>query len=412
MKRRLLACILLVVLVIAGCNGGTQNVSEISKPVPTAAATIEIEKEVRPGIYISNDLEDFPFPTSGYEVYFVGEVHGNPQTKQVFQTYLERLYKEAGVRDVILEEDQVYEGEANAYVQGSADAFPHNLCLRTDILGIIRAFNTGLPAEEKVRVHLVDVDSPLPSIHQHIRDLHQGLGSAAAAISVPELSEFTDWSPKQQKDLVTALKEVSTGLPNILNELETVDLSLKWYNLGNQLDENPPQGLSKYFAPIREDVMTKNVWYVLSELKGSPILVFFGGGHGMKTASGSYSPVEGFISWAQRLIDSGTKVYSLSILGMSGKGFWHGQPLEYKEGSQRYEGVEGYRFEDGTSLSSLLERYPDRDILYADLRTGENAKIGLPSAYLDVPASQVYDGLVIFKEFTPMEDACGFFSGQ
>jgi hypothetical protein len=403
---------LLVVLAVAGCNSGLQNTPEISKPAPTPTATVEVEKEVHPGIYISNDLNDFPFPTSGYDVYFVGEIYGNPQTTQVFQTYLKRLYKDAGVRDVILEEDQVYETEANAYVQGVADVFPHNLCLRADILGQIREFNTTLPKGEKVRVHLVHVDSPLPSIYQHIQDLHQQLGSAAAAISIPELPEFTNWSPKQRKDLVTEFKKVSTVQPAILNELETVDLSLKWYSLGNRLDENVPHGISKYFAPIREDVMTKNTQYILSELNGRPVLVFFGGGHGVKTESFPDLPVEGFTSWAQRLNDGGIKVYSLSILGASGKGFWHGQPLEYKEGSQRYEGVEGYRFEDGTSLSSLFETYPDREILYADLRTGENAKIGLPSVYPDIPASQVYDGLVIFKEFTPMEDACGFSNGQ
>lgn len=407
MKRRLPAGILLVVLTMVGCNGETQKTPEISRPAETATAAIEME--ARPGVYISNDPNDFPFPVSGYEVYFVGEAHGNPQTKQVFQTYLERLYGEAGVRDVILEEDQVFETEANAYVQGSADGFPHNLCLRADILGQIREFNAALPAGEKVRVHLVDVDSPLPSIYQHIRDLHRQLGSAAAAISIPELAEFTNWSPKQRKDLITALKKAAADRPAILNELETVDLSSKWYTMGNRLDENVPVGLQKYFGPLREDVMTKNVRYVLAERKGSPFLVFFGGGHGMKT---SEFLGEGLTSWGQRLNDGGIKVYSLSILGASGKGFWHGRPLEYKEGTQRYEGVDGYRFEDGTSLSSLFEAYPDREILYADLRTGGNAKIGLPSVYPDIPASQVYDGLVIFKEFTPMEDACGFSNGQ
>ncbi len=404
MKRRLLAGILWVVFAAVGCNGQALKTPEISRPTETATAAIE--NKVRPGVYISNDLNDFPLPTSGYDVYFVGETHGNSQTKQVFQTYLERLYREAGVRDVILEEDQVYETEANAYVLGSADGFPHNICLRADVLGQIREFNTTLPAGEKVSVHLVDVDSPLPSIYQHIRDLHQKLGSAAADVSIPELSEFTNWSPKQRKDLVMELKKVSAGQPAILNELETVDLSLKWYTMGNRLDENVPVGFQKYFGPIREDVMTKNARYVLSGLDDRPVLVFFGGGHGMKTMSVPNPPVEGFTSWAQRLNDTGSRVYSLMILGMSGKGFWHGQSFEYKEGIQRYEGVDGYRFEDGTSLSSLLGTYPDRGILYADLRTGENAKIGLPSVYLDVPASQVYDGLVIFKEFTPMEDAC------
>ncbi len=407
MKPRQLTCLLLAIFLIGGCAGEIQKDSQVAQATETPTA--EINREVRPGIYMSNDPADFPFPTSGYDVYFVGETHGNPQTKQVFQAYLEKLYKEAGVRDVILEEDQVYETEANAYVQGSTDVFPHNICLRADILGQIREFNAALAAGEKVRVHLVDVDSPLPSIYQHIRDLHQPLGSAAADVSIPELSEFTNWSPKQRKDLVMELKKASAGQPAILNELETVDLSLKWYTMGNRLDENVPVGFQKYFGPIREDVMTKNARYVLAELNGHPILVFFGGGHGMKTSD---FLGDGLTSWAQRLNDSGIKVYSLSILGASGDGFWHGQTFEYKEGTQRYEGVDGYRFEDGASLSSWFETYPDRGILYADLRTAENAKIGLPSVYPDIPASQVYDGLVIFKEFTPMEDACGFSSEQ
>jgi hypothetical protein len=407
MKRRYLICLLMFILLLGGCVGKLQETTQVAQA--TVTPTSEVNTEVRPGIYMSNDLANFLFPTSGYDVYFVGETHGNPQTKQVFQAYLERLYKEAGVRDVILEEDQVYEIEANAYVQGDTDVFPHNICLRADILAQIREFNTNLPAGEKVRVHLIDVDSPLPSIYRHIRDLHQQLGSAAADASIPELSAFTNWSPKQRKDLVMELKKASAGQPAILNELETVDLSLKWYTMGNRLDENVPVGFQKYFGPIREDVMTKNARYVLYELNGHPILVFFGGGHGMKTSD---FLGEGLASWAQRLNDTGTKVYSLFILGMSGKGFWHGQSLEYEEGTKRYEGVDGYRFEDGDSLSSWFETYPDRGILYADLRTGENAKIGLPSVYPDIPASQVYDGLVIFKELTPMEDACGFFNGQ
>jgi hypothetical protein len=410
-KHRHLICLLLVVFLMAGCAGEIQTTSQV--PKVTETPTTETNREVRPGIYMSNDPADFPFPTSGYDVYFIGETHGNPQTKQVFQTYLQKLYKEAGVRDVILEEDQVYEKEANAYVQGSVDKFPHNLCLRADILGQIREFNAALPEEEKVRVHLIDVDSPLPSIHQHIQDLHRQLGSAAAAISIPELAEFSNWSPKQRKDLITALKKAAADQPAILNELETVDLSSKWYNMGNRLDENWPKGFRNNFAPIREDVMTKNARSVLSELKGSPVIVFFGGGHGMKTASLPDLPVEGFTSWAQRLDESGTRVYSLAIVGMSGKGFWHGQSFEYEvEGNQQYEGVDEYQFEDGTSLASLLGTYPDRGALYADLHTSENAEISLPSVYLDVPASQVYDGLVIFKEFTPMEDACGFSNGQ
>ena len=229
MKRRHLTCLSLAILLIGGCAGEIQKDSQV--PQATETPTAEINTEVHPGIHMSNDPADFPFPISGYDVYFVGETHGNPQTKQVFQAYLERVYKEAGVRDVILEEDQVYETEANAYVQGSTDVFPHNLCLRADILGQIREFNSKLPDDEKVIVHLVDVDSPLPIVYKHLVELHSKLGPAGETITIPDLSEFETWSPGQLYDLIDELRNASASQPDILNGLDTVYLSLRWYFL-------------------------------------------------------------------------------------------------------------------------------------------------------------------------------------
>ena len=51
--------------------------------------------EVLPGVYMSNDPADFPLSTSGYTVYIVGETHGNRETKLIFQSYLQRLYKKS-----------------------------------------------------------------------------------------------------------------------------------------------------------------------------------------------------------------------------------------------------------------------------------------------------------------------------
>ena len=45
---------------------------------------------------MSSDPADFPFSTSGYTVYFVGEAHGNQETKMVFQAYLKNCMKSLG----------------------------------------------------------------------------------------------------------------------------------------------------------------------------------------------------------------------------------------------------------------------------------------------------------------------------
>jgi len=47
MKTRIIISILLVAFILGGCS----------------------KAEVLPGIYMSNDPADFPFPTSGYTVY-------------------------------------------------------------------------------------------------------------------------------------------------------------------------------------------------------------------------------------------------------------------------------------------------------------------------------------------------------
>lgn len=394
MKTKLIATALLVAILLGGCSG----------------EKISNENEVRPGVYMSNTPVDFPFPTSGYSVYFVGETHGNRETKLVFQTFLKNLYQQAGVRDVILEEDQAYEAEANAYVFGLADPLPHGLCLRTDILTQVREFNATLPADEKVTVHLVDVDSPFPIIYQHLKALKEQIGPAAEAIQLPHLSDVRNWSAEQKESLVNELKEASKGKPEIVNALDTIAMSFAWHALGNSMDTKQPAGPGgrAAFAPIREDVITKNIEYVLSHLNGKPVLVFFGVDHGMKTMGDPNPPVEGFKPWVQRLVESGIGVYSLSIDGLSGTGYWRGESFTYEEpGGQQYSETTQYEFEDGTPIVSLFEAHPDRGIIYVDLRAEANSTVKLPPMFVKLPASKLYDGLVFFKEFTPMENACG-----
>lgn len=380
MKTKMLASVLLIVVLLGGC---AKNV------------------EVRPGVYMSNDPADFPFPTSGYEVYIVGETHGNHQTKLVFQSYLNKLYKEAVLRDVILEEDQAYETEANAYIHGLTDKLPDKLCLRADILGQIREFNSNLPNDEKVTVHLVDVDSPFPTIYKHLTELYSQIGPAGKSVQMPDLSEIKYAKSETVYELVDQLRAVSAKQPDILSGLDTVHLSLEWYYLGNLLDVGWPAGSRATFAPIREEIITKNIKYVLSQLDGKPILAFFGLAHGMKVQADPTFPDTGFITWAQHLVEENVSVYSSAIFSESGSGFWHGRTFPDDR-----DFLKEFKLSDGTPLVSLFDAYPDPSIVYTDLRMKDNATITLSPDFMNIPASQLFDGIIIFKEFTPMDDSC------
>jgi hypothetical protein len=393
MKIKLFITVLLVVILTGGC----------------LQHNIQTENEVRPGVYMSNDPAEFSYPTSGYRVYFVGESHGNRETKLVFREYLKKLYEDAGLRDVILEEDQSYESDANAYVHGQVDQLAEGLCLRNDILNHIREFNASLPENQQVVVHLVDVDSPFPIIHKHLMELKDQIGSDADAIQVPRSSDLRNWNSQQRADLIMELQDIAANRPEILNGLDTVSLSLDWFFLGNRMDTRMPAaaGGQAFFAPIREDVITKNIEFLLNQLKDKPVLAFFGANHGMKTQGFAELPIEGFETWVERLTLSGVPVYSVTINALAGEGYWRGDTFTYEApGEQQYEGVDGYRFGDGTTLVSLFETHPDRQILFVDLATEDNTDVQLPKSYLDIPASQLYDGLILFKEFTPMENAC------
>ena len=103
-------------------------------------------------------------------------------------------------------------------------------------------------------------------------------------------------------------------------------------------------------------------------------------------------------SWTQRLSEEGVDIYSIAIYGTSGSGYWRGEVLDY------VGGIDDIQFVDGTRLTTLFDSYPENGIAYFDLHTNENAAIELPP--IDVPYGQLYDGLIIFKEFTPMENTC------
>lgn len=397
MKTKILTVVLLVAVILGGCSN-TETPSAVPA-IPTLVPTPT--SEVLSGVYMSSDPDNFPFPTSGYTVYIVGETHGNKEAKLIFQTFLQNLYEKANLRDVILEEDQAYETDANAYVHGSSDQLPAGLCLRTDILGQIREFNASHPADEQVSLHLVDVDSPLPIIYKHLHELQARIASTGDSVPIPGLDEFQTWDSESMSQLVDQFREVAKGQPEIIHELDTVAESIQWYFLGNRIDAGDPIVTGKTFFRSRENIISRNVQHLVTQLNGRPLLAFFGAAHGIKDTENFNVVEEGFKPWAERLAESGIRVYSLDIDGLGGKGYWREEAINYGGGN-----ADAIHFQDGASPASLFNTHPDTEIIYTDLRFAEHANIPLPFFAPGPSAGQAYDGLILFKEFTPMENVC------
>ena len=101
-----------------------------------------------------------------------------------------------------------------------------------------------------------------------------------------------------------------------------------------------------------------------------------------------------------RLTESGVSIYSVFARGLSGKGYWRDERYDVELNAHRVQ------FADGTTLSTVLRDAPDYSILYVDLRVDENASALLGNPFRDIPAGKIYDALVVFREVTPMENAC------
>ena len=83
--------------------------------------------EIRPGVWTAKHADALPLPVQGYEVYLVGEYHGLEENAEFQAQYLARLHRESGLRDVAIEEDAVYESDAQAFVGGKSEVVPPSL---------------------------------------------------------------------------------------------------------------------------------------------------------------------------------------------------------------------------------------------------------------------------------------------
>jgi hypothetical protein len=343
-------------------------------------------QELRPGVWPGRDLSALPLPVTGYQVYLLGELHGVKETEEVFMQYLARL-SEAGLRDVAFEERGVYQPEGEAYVEGRSSALPAQLCLRVGILGALRRFNQGRNANEIIRVHFVDVDSPAPAIRQHLLSIQERV-ARAKALRVPDAAHIKAHGP----EAVAALERLTTD-PQILRELRTVRYSIRVLQQGLEFDISQPKG-SPYIND-REEAVARNLMDLAHD--GRPVLALYGSDHVSRKLrtrmagperNQDYSPV------ALRLQNAGVKVFSMVTYPLSGSTSWRGRRLPIF-----WTPSEGH-LDGGETLDRLLAAAPEATFFYVDR---QRQHIKMPNEDAD---NFVVDAFLLWRKATPMEDHC------
>ncbi len=346
-------------------------------------------QELRRGVQAGREVSALPLPVSGYEVYLVGELHGVKENEEILVEYLARLYAESGLRDVAIEEDAVYQRDAQAYVEGRSSVLPPPLCLRVGVLQALRSFNEGRKDGDLVRVHLVDIDSPAAAIRQHLLAIKEQV-PAAALVHVPSETELKERGP----ETVTALKRLA-GDRQALNELRTIEHSIGAYQQGLEVGTTHKFKGSPYLDD-REQAIASNILDLVHGRSGRAVLALYGTDHVSRSRrkDGGAERNREFSPLALRLIDAGAKVFSLMTVPLSGHWSWRG-----REGEMVWSSKDG-QLADGESLDQVLAAAPDAKWFYVDRA---RQRLALPSQ--DMTAFDV-DAYLLFAGAIPMDDHC------
>ncbi len=342
-------------------------------------------KEVRPGVWAGQQVAELPLPSTGYQVYMVGELHGVQENEAFQLQYLEKLQSSIGVRDVAIEEDAVYEEQAQAFVEGRAETLPEALCLRAGILNGIRRMNSSNP-KALIRVHLIDVDSPASAIRQHLLSLKKRIDKVEA-VEIPGASDI------RQRGLavVVRLKRLAVS-PSVRTELRTVEHSIRANKEGLEVGIGRPKG-SPYLED-REQAITSNIEDLVSG--SNPLLVLYGSDHLSRRQRKDGGPQRDQPLWpvAHRLEQAGIKIYTLITFPLSGRSFWRGDKSELP-----WMASDG-RLASGETLDKVLAAVPEAQYLFVDAKR-ERARV--PSQ--DV-SNYGADSYVLFRSATEMTNYC------
>ena len=312
-----------------------------------------------------------PLP-EGPQIYMFGEMHGLAENEELARQYVIALHNR-GLRDVAIEEDNGYEPAAQAFVDGRTDRLPPELCLRAAPLRMIREFNNGKRQGDRVRVHLVDVDSPATGIAAHAAALRR------RGVAVPEGA-----------DAVTELAAKTRNL-RVRGELRTLAFSMKALAQGFSVGTGVSKGSS--YLEEREQAITENLRDVIRGARGRPVLAVYGADHvsRSKRRDGGPNRDAPFAPAALRLTESGVRVYSIASFPLSGRWRWRA-------------GLEGalWSAEDGELDGVPWDRvFRGERWLFVE-KKGHSVK--LPSQ--DLTRMDV-DAYVVIWEATPMVDTCG-----
>jgi hypothetical protein len=351
-----------------------------------AAATAAHAGDRQLGLWLGHDLKPFPLPDSGYDVYLLGEMHGVKETEDILQQYLERLHSGAGLRDVAIEEDAVYEEAAQEFVAGRADTLPEALCLRAGVLRVFRRFNEGRLPDDRVRVHLVDVDSPAAAIREHLLAVQRRIDGAAGT-AIPEADEV-GMRGLAAVDALRALPAAGARL----DELRTIRFSILAHQQGFEVGTRRPKG-SPYIEE-REEAIARNLDDIVREER--PVLALYGSDHVSKAPRKDGGPDRDrpFVPLALRLERAGRSVFSLVMFPLAGRTRWRGAEAELP-----YTVPES-RLAKGDRLDRVLARERGATLVYVDPR-----RVPLRLAATDISAYSV-DAFLLLAEATPMESAC------
>jgi hypothetical protein len=321
-------------------------------------------QEIRPGVSSAQQPETLPLPIQSYDAYLVGALHGLKGNEEFQLRYLRLLHSASGLRDVAIEEDAVYENDAEAFVDGRSDRLPQALCLHAGVLDGIRRFNAELNRDARIRVHLTDIDSPAVAIRQHLAAIKTRL--KANNISIPDEAAINT----RGGETVARLKLLTTDSA-ARSELRTVELSILAYQQGLEVDIGPPKGSP--YLDSREQAGASNIVDLMRIRRTPSLLVLYGSDHVSRTARKDGGPDRNqpFTPMALRLEQSGIKALSIVTFPLAGRSFWRGQESELP-----WTAIYGH-LASGETLDQVLSAVPGTRFLYIDTK---RQRVRLPSA--------------------------------
>jgi hypothetical protein len=345
-------------------------------------------QQIRSGVWAASEVQPLPLPTAGFQAYIIGELHGIEENAQFELKYLASLNKVSGLRDVAIEEKSVYGVQAEAYVEGKSGAFPRALCLRTEILDGIRHLNSDLSEDERIRIHLVDIDSPASAIRQHLLDLKQRI-PGAEKVNVPEVDEIK----AHGLAAVSQLQQLNVDA-RTRSELRTLEHSIGAYQQGFEVTTGRPAG-SPYLED-REQAVASNIEDLLQKFGVDSILVLYGADHvsKLKRNDGGPNRDQPFAPMAMRLEQAGVKLFSVMMFPLAGKSSWRGDVWDFP-----WQPSDGH-LSSGETLDKVLASVPQARFIYIVVN---RERVRMPTT--DVSHLGV-DAFLLFPSGTPLIDHC------